>query len=259
MKTVAGVFAVRSDAQRVAQLLASDGVSKDNIALLFPGETDEEVESEVLVSGTEQPGMGKTMGAVVGTAAGAATGVEVAAVTAVIPGIGVVIALGILGAAIIGTIGAAIGKRLDSSTAEGLPEDELFVYEDALRQGRSVLLALVDNEDTAVYVRRVMEEQRAESIDAARKEWWIGLRSAEEEHYQALGRNFHQEEHFYRLGFETALNPRNRDKCWDQAMTGKAPEIEEIRRQYPNVEWEKPFQHGYERGQAHYDSWRDHP
>jgi len=39
--------------------------------------------------------------------------------------------------------GAALGDALDEGMTEGLPKDELFIYEDALRQGRSVVIAFV--------------------------------------------------------------------------------------------------------------------
>ena len=42
-------------------------------------------------------------------------------------------------------------------------------------------------------------------VDAAREEWWVGLRSAEKEHYRALGGNFENAELDYRRGFEAAL------------------------------------------------------
>jgi hypothetical protein len=261
MKAVAGVFLTRNAAERAAQALASEGIRGEKIAVLIPGETREEVELSVPVSSTERPGMGKALGGVVGAAAGAATGIEAGALaTAVIPGIGPVIALGILGAAVLGTIGAFVGGKVDWATTEGLPEDELFVYEDALRRGRSVLLAFVDDENTAAFARRLIEEGGAESIDAARKEWWIGLRDAEEGHYKALGRNLRQEGHFYKLGFETALHAGNPSKQWEQALQEKAAEIERLKRRYPNAEAEESFRRGFESAQAHFDSWRDeHP
>ena len=41
---------------------------------------------------------------------------------------------------------------------EGLPEDEIFVYEDALRQGRSVVVALADDEAFGFAPSRTAEE-----------------------------------------------------------------------------------------------------
>src|SRR5437867_13198078 len=72
---------------------------------------------------------------------------------------------------------------------EGLPKDELFVYEDALRQRRTVLIALAHNERQAAEARTVLAESGAESVDAAREKWWLGLRDAEAEIYAVQGRD----------------------------------------------------------------------
>ena len=135
---------------------------------------------------------------------------------------------------------------------EGLPEDELFVYEDALRQGRSVVVALSDDEAAASRLRELLSVEGAESVDAAREQWWIGLRSAEREHYSVLGRNFDADEKFYRLGFESALHARTRRKEYDQVLAEMRVRLEEVQRQYPNASVEEPFTKGYERGRDYY-------
>src|ERR1041385_8257693 len=61
-------------------------------------------------------------------------------------------------------------------TTGGLPEDELYVYKDALRQGRSVVFVQARDAVEATRARKVLDEADAESIDAARDKWWIGLR-----------------------------------------------------------------------------------
>jgi hypothetical protein len=60
----------------------------------------------------------------------------------------------------------------------------LFVYKDALRQGRTVVVATVNDEREARAAQKIMAGTGAESIDPARKQWWIGLRDVEKEHYQ---------------------------------------------------------------------------
>jgi hypothetical protein len=135
---------------------------------------------------------------------------------------------------------------------EGLPEDELFVYEDALRKGRSVLIALSDDEAEASRLRGLLSVEGAEAVDAAREQWWIGLRSAEKEHYSGLGRNFGDDEQFYRLGFESALHARMRCKEYDQVLSEMAMKLEEIQQQYPDSDVEGPFTKGYERGRDYY-------
>jgi hypothetical protein len=150
------------------------------------------------------------------------------------------------------SIGAAAGGKLESSMTEGLPEDELFVYEDALRKGRSVVIAPADDEAAASRLRELLEAEGAEAVDTAREQWWIGLRDAEHEHYSTLGRNFGDDEKFYRLGFESALHARTRCKEYDQVLGEMTAEIEELERRYPGAEVAAPFTRGYERGRDYY-------
>ena len=173
MRAVAGVFASRSDAEHAARKVASLGLSKDRIALLFQGQTKKELQA-IPISEGEQPGVGKALGGVVGAAMGLAGGFELGAVvSAAVPGVGPVLAIGLAGAALLALAGAAVGAvggdALENAMTEGLPEDELFVYEDALRRGRSVLIAFADDEVHAASVRRLIEGECAETFDAARE------------------------------------------------------------------------------------------
>jgi hypothetical protein len=252
MKAVTGVFRSRVDAERVMTQMRSLGISEDKTTLLSPGKMEKNLQSVPSVS-AEQPGMGKAIGAVVGAAAGLSGG---ALVAALIPGVGTITAIGLLGAAVLaaagGSIGAVAGGKLENSMTEGLPEDELFVYEDALRKGRSVVVALSDDEAAASRLRELLSVEGAESVDAAREQWWIGLRSAEREHYSAQGRNFDGDEKFYRLGFESALHARTRCKEYDQVLAEMGAKLEEVQQQYPNASVEEPFTKGYERGRDYY-------
>jgi hypothetical protein len=252
MKAVTGVFRSRVDAERVMTQMRSLGISEDKITLLTPGQMEKNLQSVPSVS-SEQPGMGKAMGAVVGAAAGLSGG---ALVAALVPGVGTITAIGLLGAAVLaaagGSIGAVAGGKLENSMTEGLPEDELFVYEDALRKGRSVVVALSDDEAAASRLRELLSVEGAESVDAAREQWWIGLRSAEREHYSAQGRNFDGDEKFYRLGFESALHARTRCREYDQVLAEMGAKLEEVQQQYPNASVEEPFTKGYERGRDYY-------
>jgi hypothetical protein len=175
---------------------------------------------------------------------------------ALIPGVGPITAIGLLGAAIAGaagaTVGAAVGDEAEKSTIEGLPEDEIFVYEDALRKGRSVVVALAENDDSAKRLREIMKQERAESVDAAREQWWIGLRSAEESHYSQSGKNFADDEKFYRLGFEAALHARTRCMEFDQVSGEMNAALEDVQRENPGVDLEEAFTRGYQRGRDHY-------
>jgi hypothetical protein len=252
MKTVSGVFNSATDAERALVEMRSIGIRDHQMTLLTPGKPESKVQSVPAVA-AEQPGMGKAIAAVLGGSAGFSGG---ALVMAAIPGVGPITAIGLLGSAILAAagagVGAAVGGKLENSMTQGLPEDELFVYEDALRKGRSVVIVMVEDESKASLVRELLKAEGAEAVDAARDQWWIGLRPAEQEHYSALGRNFGNDEKFYRLGFESALHARTRCKEYDQVLGEMTVQIEELEQQYPGVDLAEPFTRGYERGRDYY-------
>ncbi|MGH7873889.1 MAG: hypothetical protein ACREQO_16930, partial [Candidatus Binatia bacterium] len=219
MEAVTGIFTSFDQARRSAEELRARGFSPDQINLLAPGTPGAEVENIPATEG-EQPGMGKAVGGVVGaavgTAAGAPLGMTLAA--AVLPGVGPAIAIGLAASALLGIGGAiggaAAGGRLENALTEGLPKDEVFVYEDALRQGRSVMIALANDGDQAELSRQILQSNGAESIDAAREQWWVGLRDAEKAHYTRDGNNFERDEKEYRRGFEAALHLHTRGSSY---------------------------------------------
>jgi hypothetical protein len=99
--------------------------------------------------------------------------------------------------------GAALGDSLEESLTGGrLPTDELFVYEDALRKGRTVLILRVEDDLQEEKARQALLETGVESVDAAREQWWIGLRDAEEEQYTTQGGDFRADENLYRNGLK---------------------------------------------------------
>jgi hypothetical protein len=250
MKSTVGIFTSRADAERAVENLRAMRIADDRISLLIPGESERQLEA-IATTETEQPGMGKAIGGVVGGALGTASGMSLGAAAAslFIPGVGPIIATGIIGAALLGAGGAiggaAAGEALEEGMADGLPRDELYVYEDALRQGHSVVIALTEDDEQDESARSAMEQAGAESLDAARENWWLGLRDAEEEHYTEQGGDFITDETHYRRGFQSALDPRTRGKSYDES----ADFLNEC---YGDLCNAKPFRHGYERGQAYH-------
>ena len=255
MEAVSGVFKTRAAAERAVHEAAKADIPADRITLLTPGSVDhlEKEMQSVPTDTAEQPGMGKAIGALVGGGVGITGG---SLLIALVPGVGPITALGLLGAAIVGAagaaVGAAVGDRAEKSTIEGLPEDEIYVYEDALRGGRSVVVALAENADSASHLREVMKQEGAESVDAAREQWWIGLRSAEESHYSKSGNNFADDEKFYRLGFQAALHAKTRCMEFDQVSGEMNAALEEVQRENPGVDVEEAFTRGYQRGRDYY-------
>ncbi len=255
MEAISGVFKTRKSAEDAVHEIHQSGIAADKITLLTPGTTDQidkEMQS-VPVDSAEQPGMGKGLGALAGGGVGITGG---ALLVALVPGLGPITAVGLLGAAILGaagaTIGAAVGNKLEESTTTGLPEDEIFVYEDALRQGRSVVIVLAENGESASLVRDQLKARGAESVDAARQQWWIGVRNSEESHYSKSGKNFKEDEKYYRLGFEAALHARRRCVEFDQVSGEMNAALEDAQREHPGVQLEEAFTRGYQRGRDYY-------
>jgi hypothetical protein len=209
MQTVVGIFTSQAAAACGAERLLALGIAPEHINLLVPGDSKEAL-AQVPTTETEQPGIGPAIGAVVGGAVGASSGlIAPTIISALIPGIGTVTAIGLAALGIIGAVGgalagAATGAALENALSDGIPKDELFVYKDALRQGRTVLMALVDDADQAEAARQALAQAGAESVDAARERWWLGLRDAEAAAYTAQGGDFTQDEAVYRRGFEAA-------------------------------------------------------
>ena len=256
MRTVAGIFNSYQDASRAVENLRTIGISEDHISLLSPDTSSEELDAAVPTTETEQPGMGKALGGWAGGALGVAGGMHIGAAAAslFVPGVGPVIAAGIIGAALLGAGGAAVGAvagdAIEDNIAEGLPHDELYVYEDALRQGRTVVIAVADDDAQGEAARSVMAQAGAQSLDAARESWWVGLRDAEEEQYTGQGSDFKTDEALYRSGFEAALHPKARARTYDEAA-------DFLRERHSDEYTGDAFRRGYERGQAYQQSLRD--
>jgi hypothetical protein len=172
------------------------------------------------------------------------------AVSALIPGVGPVLAVGLAGAALLGAGGAVggalLGEKADEKSTEGVPSDELFFYEDALRQGKSVILVLAVGKSDEARARKVLEDAGAQSLDAARKDWWIGLRDAQAEHYKALGHNFEGDEDVYRVGFESAL----RRECRGYTLEEKS---DCLKWWYPESWNSEAFRRGYDQGREYWE------
>ncbi len=256
MEVISGVFSSRTRAEQAASAARDAGIPADKITLLTPGSVSGGVKHEeqpVPTDATEQPGMGKAMGALAGGAVGLSGG---SLLMAMIPGVGLITAVGLLGAAIVGAAGAVVGgaagDKAEKASVEGLPEDEIFVYEDALRQGRSVVVVMAEHDGSAPLIRDLLTAKGAESVDAAREQWWIGLRSAEEGHYAKSGKNFTEDEEYYRLGFQAALNAKTRCLEFDQVSGAMNAALEDVKAQYPGKDVEEPFTRGYQRGRDYY-------
>jgi len=247
METVVGIFSTQSEARRAARSLMASGIPAERVNLLTPGEWKAEVQ-EVPLSDTEQSGTAKAIGGVVGGAAGASAGYALGPLVAglFLPGVGAVSALGLAGAALLGAGGvvggAAGGQALERSLSDGLPHDEIFLYEDALRRGRSVVVAMIGDHEKAENARGILAESGAESIDSAREAWWVGLRDVARSEFQGDDGEFPFFERMYRLGYEAAQRPEFRGRRFDEVEN-------RLRQRYLDAWENEAFRRGFERAQ----------
>ena len=254
MVAVVGIFTSQVDVERAIERVRALGIAEEHINCLLPGASPAELDA-VPTTDAEQPGMGKVVGGVVGGVTGASHALFGAAiVSAIIPGVGPVMGIGLAAAGLLGlggaVAGAAVGGALENTLEVGLPKDELFIYEDALRQGRAVLIVMAKDTDQADQVREAMVAAGAESIDAAREHWWLGMRDAEAEVYTAEGLDFTTDEALYRKGFEAALQAATAGKSYAEAL-------DFLQSHYPEEYREEPFRRGYARGRAYHEGLRE--
>jgi hypothetical protein len=243
MQAVVGVVRQYSDALRIVEALRQTDISPGRVSVLSPQTPESALRAAVPTTEAEPPGIGGTIGSVVGGAAGTAGGLAVASLA--LPGIGPVIAAGALAMGLLGAAaGGSVGAHFDDTLSKGLPADELYVYRHALRMGRSLVVATVDDDEQARRARELMTKLGAESVDAAREEWWIGLRDAEEAEYTRGGGDFRKDETLYRAGFDAAFRLPGEPPPWETAR----PLLRA--RHGPGAE-EPAFRAGYARGHAY--------
>lgn len=249
MQAVTGVFKSQDDAEKAVSQLRSLGIPENRIGIVRPGSAPERLEAGVPVTDTEDPGMGRAMGAAVGGAMGAAGGATagLAIATLAIPGIGPIVALGMVGAALLGIVGAAagsaVGDTVEEGLGEGIPHEDVYLYEDALRHGHSIVLAYVEEGDQADRAADALHNAGAEDLDVLRERWWDELREGERTHYLSHG-DFDRDEESYRRGYQAALHPKRRGKAYSDVEA-------DLISAYTGSVLDRPFQAGYERGRGY--------
>ena len=248
MRTAVGIFTSRADAERAVADLRSLGITDDHLNMLIPGAPGTQTES-VPTTDAEQPGIGKALGGVVGGAAGASGGLFASAIiSATVPGVGAITGIGLAAAALLGAggvaAGAAAGGALEYTLSEGVPKDEIFVYEDALKQGYTVLFVLADDASQRHAALQILAAAGAEELDTARKRWWIGLLDPEEQVYKDQAKRTAQQDKAYQRGIEAALAEESHGKAYDEATPY-------LQVHYGDVYKDEAFQRGYERCRAY--------
>ncbi|HEX3251791.1 MAG TPA: hypothetical protein VHS05_20310 [Pyrinomonadaceae bacterium] len=247
MQAITGVFKSGNEAEVAVKALRSLGIPEKRLGIVSPGSAPERLEAGVPVTDTEGPGMGRAMGATVGGAMGAAGGATagLAVASLAVPGIGPLIAFGMVGAALLGIVGAAagsaVGDTLEEGLGEGIPHEDVYLYEDSLRHGRSIVIAYAEEGDQADRAVETMNSAGAEDLEMLRENWWQELREGERAHY---GEDFDRHEESYRRGYQAALHPARRGKAYSDVE-------DDLATAYAGTVLDRPFQDGYERGLGH--------
>jgi hypothetical protein len=175
MPPVAGVFRSREAARNAVAELLRAGFAREQITVVLPG--SEKAERALPGAGSENASAaGTAIGGVLGAALGAAGGFEFGlGITALIPGVGPVFAAGIAGAAILGAGGLIAGARIGAeagqaaAATEGLSAREIPLYEEALRQGRSIVVLLPRGDLDERLGSEILARVGGESIDFTRR------------------------------------------------------------------------------------------
>jgi len=246
MNTLVGIFRTPSTAEEAFRELQKVGLAENQLLL-----TSKSLATDGNSVATPEPGSpgacGANMGHVAGAITGFAGGLIGAASTFLIPGVGPILAIGTfaLGTILGVTAGGAAGGALQESTTLTLPHDDLFIYENALREGYWLLVVQPDSEAQEKAAQDVITRFGAESTNTMRDQWWFGLRDAEAVAYGAPVEGFPQLEAIYRRGFEAALDRRARGQSYEEALAF-------LQERDADVYREETFRRGYQRGQAYY-------
>jgi hypothetical protein len=236
---VVEIFDSPDAALRAIAALRLAGVAQKNVQVLMPGTMDarEFIERSQIDEGASNPAAWSAIGSGIGSFVGAA------AVSALVPGIGPVLGVGAIAAAFLaGAVGGdAAGRAIEKSPVKDDTRDDFFLFEDALRREKAMLVVRIEDETDPKAVVGILRAAGGRSIDSAREEWWNARRDEEAKYYQArFQSDFAQAERSYRRGYEVGYDRRFHDRSYDQVEADLAS--------YRAGFDEADFRRGFERG-----------
>jgi len=251
MKSIVGIFPSSKEAERAAVRLRRMKMAKEEIRLVTPEMSQTGLENELPTQDAESQGIGRAIGGVVvgaiALAAASHLGAYIWARHASHSFVGPLVAIGIIAAGALGVYaGIKIIGRIEEASSIGLPHDSLYLYKDALEHNHSLVVALAESDERAKIVRKTLTEMGAESIDEPEERWWVGLRSAETEHFADPG--IHNDETFFQMGFQAALSPDFKGHSYDEVLNRLVDQYGEDART-------RDFRFGFERGGS-FNEWK---
>lgn len=225
MATVTAIFPSSSAANSAIESLKAQGFTDEQINLLTRGE------SSFPVHGKQA-----------GTAIGAFAGLSAATF---LPGLGPVIGLGMLASGLIGAwLGAVAGSAVERHT-HGVPNEDLYFFEEAVREGGAVVVLQSDDPTQQTQARNLLERAGGRPVHGTRRDWWLGLRDRERQYLRTRGQDLDAVENEYRSGFEAALHPTTRGRDYEQVVAY-------VETCYPGPCRSEAFRIGYDRGRDYF-------
>jgi len=252
MKPLVGIFHSAMAANGASKALHVAGITAGHLMLLTPetGSTTLHTVSSEHPAGACDVKAGHVLGAASGFAGGL---LGSAAVMLVVPGVGPLLAVGTLVASVLVgvTVGATVGGLVQDTFTMALAPEDVFVYEEALRQKCSLLIVKPVDEQQREIARVLFARLGTERVDELREHWWRHRRQQEAAIYQGTGAEFAAHEVSYRRGFEAALDVRARGKTYTEAAHTLA-------QRDPAMYQDAVFHYGFDRGQAYYQAMLTH-
>jgi hypothetical protein len=185
MQTVVGIFRSRAAAEQAVRGLVNRGIKRECIIFLSAESAENAAVSDsaekklekLPTTDAEADGMGAGIGALLGGGVGASAGLAGGAAVAswMVPGVGTILAIGLGAAAVLGLGGAVAGAKAGDAAEHaldiGVPKDDVFLYRDLLRRGRSLVITNLESDDMAPSAKDAFEEQGGEDVAEARQEF----------------------------------------------------------------------------------------
>ena len=189
MKTVVGLFDSLAEAQSATRDLITAGYSRDDIGILASDATGEWSRHKTATApmstlegaapGSEEVRSGVGTGTMVGGLGGLLVGLTSLA----IPGIGWLAAAGTLATTLLGaSMGGAAGGLFTAVEKLGVPKDKTGYYAEALRQGGTLVLVRLAEEQVDEAMA-IMDRHQAVDIEQRAEKWrasgWTGFDEAQ--------------------------------------------------------------------------------
>jgi MFS family permease len=165
MKYVVGVFGSQAEAESAFRTCCLSGIAEERLSVLTPAAAST---ASAPSNETERRSVGKAIGAVVLSAIGMGIGFAVGSLLAVLllPGSDPAV-LGFIGSALLGVAGILGGAALGGALHELSEVADDQGYREALRQGRSVLIATANDAAEAGAFRSLLDTARAATLPQA--------------------------------------------------------------------------------------------